>query len=306
MACAADFDIRGASAPASCAADFDVRGATAAATLASDFDVRAPDAGRVASVFVNNDAGNSASVFVYKPAFAFGAPSSQSSFHFSAAVDPATLMVDFGTMSLDADPPSPQLFDLNALCLDAASASAPPSPLPFDLSALKVSEQPTPGIAFFMSDKLLDELLAAEPSINRAMLQFHKRHEWASLFVIVAIGQWTNYKVLELLAAHGYNFNAFSGTRDESGATPLNHVVDQHPRLVRDRHTARHDRTFSIDRTLALIKWLMAHGADPSVKDRLFGRNMYEQLRHCCRYEESPEMRANYHTLATKLDAWEK
>jgi len=72
--------------------------------------------------------------------------------------------------------------------------------------------------------------------------------------VIQAINAY-DYVKLQQFADNGHDFNTCSPKRGETGLTPLNYVVDQHP------------PSRSIDTIMEMLEWLVAHGAHPSSRD---------------------------------------
>lgn len=105
--------------------------------------------------------------------------------------------------------------------------------------------------------------------------------------------QQYDYEALEGMAARGYNFNScesHSAFKRAIEMTPLTFVVRQMPRV----------KDADITKIARLVCWLIAHGADPTLKDEWANLNMWETLELA---RKDGEYAAGYKELYVKLRA---
>lgn len=187
-----------------------------------------------------------------------------------ASVDPSAVVYDVRQLdSTYAAAPSPLPFDMSSLQLNDNAA---PSPLPVDLTSLQINDSPAPSpLPFDLSTLRIDESSLHPP--DDVLIE-----------IIEAIDK-ADYDTLERYARNGYNFNAHSTKKSELGVAPLNRIVAEHPR--------RTDGRFNLEAAVQLIRWLIAHGADPETCDAYFGHRMFwvlefhyvaarDELSRCC------------------------
>lgn len=197
-----------------------------------------------------------------------------------ASVDPSAVVYDARQLESNSAAPSPLPFDLSALNLDSSPA---PSPLPFDLSGLHIGQSapvigpPTESdyIAIIEATTVFDYTTLEQYAQRGHDFNLHAR------FIPAHERQYTNRGFVRSLAS-----------------TPvLNFIVFNHPR----------QSNFDLNSTLQLIRWLIAHGANPDTRDRHTGSNMWNTLQTSCQLADwkpaayPPWISANCHKLRNAL-----
>lgn len=115
--------------------------------------------------------------------------------------------------------------------------------------------------------------------------RFLRVHCWAQRF---------DYEALAQLAAAGHNFNTHAApvsSRTHAHMTVLNYAVGQLPR----------EPSANAESIIALVFWLIAHGADPTTKDAWAGHDMMETLEHARRDARGTQHASIFDTLHRRL-----